>query len=252
MVTHVYRRKSNTTMGNLYRLAFYLWRRMPGSLQAVFIKSAVGKGLKIAGRDLLARFAGREDLYSAEYYSYVDAEASRSAPFIVASVLSQFAPRRLIDVGCGTGALLAEFNSRGVSGSGLEYSAAGLKTCRKRGLNVDAFDIESDERLDLGEFDLAICFEVAEHVQARFADRLVDLLVRFAPRVIFTAATPEQGGGADHVNEQPHEYWIARFEQRGYRMLWEITEQWRHDWSQKDVAAFYARNVMIFEKSGVT
>ena len=237
-------------MGTLFRLVFFLWRRMPVSLRTVFVKNEAVKNLKTAGRDFLARFAGREDLYSAEYYSYVDAEASRSAPFIVASVLSQFTPLRLIDVGCGTGAMLAEFNSKGVTVIGLEYSAAGLKKCRQKGLNVDAFDIEIDERRDFGVFDLAICFEVAEHVQARFADTLVDILVRLAPRVVFTAATPGQGGGADHVNEQPHEYWIARFEQRGYRMLSEITDRWRREWSQKDVATFYANNVMIFEKLG--
>jgi hypothetical protein len=130
----------------------------------------------------------------------------------------------------------------------LEYSRAGLKACGQRGLEVYQFNIEeSDQRKDLGNFDLVVCVEVAEHLSAECADSLVDLLVRFAPRVMFTAATPGQGG-YDHVNEQPHEYWIAKFEKRGYRMLREIAERWRSEWKESDVAAFYSNNIMVFEK----
>lgn len=249
MSTHVYHKEKSTLLGTPYRLAYVLWRRMPLSMRtALFTRSTLGKQMKITGRDLLAKFAGREDLYSAEYYAGVDAEASRSAPTIVACILSEFAPKRVIDLGCGTGAVLSEFRSKGVSGFGLEYSAAALTICQQRGLDVHPFDIEADQSQEFGRFDVAICFEVAEHVSARFADRLVDLLVQFAPCVIFTAATPGQGGGADHVNEQPHEYWIAKFDKHGYRLLKEMSERWRHEWEQARVTDFYAKNVMIFEK----
>jgi hypothetical protein len=57
---------------------------------------------------------------------------------------------------------------------------------------------------------VAYCFEVAEHVLAEFADALVSLLAKTAPIVVFTAAPPGQGGSG-HVNEQPADYWIAKF-----------------------------------------
>jgi SAM-dependent methyltransferase len=246
---HAYRKQSHSLLGAPYRLAFLLWRRMPQSVRsAVFTKSGLGKRMKTAGRDFLARFARRDDVYSVEYYSYVDVEASRSAPAIVASVVSAFLPKRLIDVGCGTGALLAEFNSKGVAGVGLEYSPAGLQRCHHRGLEVFPFDIENDHPQQLGKFDVATCFEVAEHLAEKNADILVDLLVGLAPRVVFTAATPGQSGGVDHINEQPHEYWIAKFEQKGYRLRAEMADQWRCEWGRKNVASFYAQNIMIFEK----
>jgi len=248
METHVYRAKGNTIIGTPYRLAFFVWRRMPDSWRSLFAMNPLAQRIKTAGRDTLARFAGREDLYSSEYYTYVDVEASRSAPVIVESVVSHFAPRSLIDVGCGTGALLAAFTAKGISTVGLEYSSAGLKFCARRGLNVHRFDIENDLQQDIGVFDLAVCFEVAEHLSEKFADRLVDLLVSLAPTVVFTAAVPGQGGGADHINEQPNEYWIAKFERRGYRLLQDITKEWRQDWGSKDVAGFYAQNIMAFGK----
>jgi SAM-dependent methyltransferase len=249
MQTHNFSEKNTTLVGKVYRLAFFTWRRMPQSLRDFFNKNEFGKYIKITGRDSLAQFAGREDLYDREYYFYVDAESTRSAPVIVESVVTQFAPRALIDVGCGTGALLSAFKAKGIKTVGLEYSSAGLKVCRDRGLDVYQFNIESDRPQNLGKFDAAVCFEVAEHVAERCADALVDLLTSFAPVVFFTAAVPGQGGGADHINEQPHEYWIEKFQKKGYQLLPDITDKWRREWSSKDVAMFYSMNIMVFKKS---
>jgi hypothetical protein len=74
-------------------------------------------------------------------------------------------------------------------------------------------------------------------------------LIHLAPRVIFTAATPGQEGGADHINEQPHEYWIAKFAHRGYQLLSDVTTEWRDRWNSAGISGFYVRNVMVFEKS---
>jgi SAM-dependent methyltransferase len=251
MQDHPYEKGGKAVSGAPYRLSFLLWRRSPHWFRSLFHKSRIAKHLKTSLRNFLAKFAGRDDLYSGEYYAYVDAEAARSAPTIAESVTSRFSPKRIIDVGCGTGALLAEFQARGVAAVGLEYSHAALELCKKRGLEVFPFNIEDGRSEDLGVFDAAICFEVAEHVAAEFADPLVNQLIQFAPRVIFTAATPGQGGGADHVNEQPHEYWITKFEQRGYHLLPDITEEWRNRWQRSEVAGFYAKNIMVFEKSAV-
>jgi SAM-dependent methyltransferase len=246
--SHVFGQDGSAFWGKPYRLMFFLWRRSPSWFRSIFHRIAVAKAAKIAARDFLAKFAGREDLYNGEYYAYVDAEASRSAPTIVASVVNDLAPKRIIDVGCGTGALLAEFQAIGVSILGLEYSQAALQICKNRGLEVHPFNIENEQKQELGAFDAAICFEVAEHVSAACADPLVNLLSGLASRVVFTAATPGQGGGADHVNEQPHEYWIAKFEERGFRLIPDMTQAWRTQWQRSNVAGFYARNVMVFEK----
>lgn len=247
MQIHLYGGTKTTIMGKLYRLAAFIWFRMPQHWRDIFNRSKYGRKVKITGRDVLAHFAGREDIYNKEYYLHIDADASRSAPPIVDSVVSQFAPRTLIDVGCGSGALLAAFKAKGISTTGLEYSSAGLKACKERGLNVNQFDIESDRPQNLGKFDAVCCFEVAEHVDERFANKLVDLLVSFAPVVFFTAAVPGQGG-SDHINEQPHEYWIEKFKKRDYQLLSDITNQWRLEWGSKDVAEFYYMNIMVFKK----
>jgi SAM-dependent methyltransferase len=243
---HSWQQEGNAFWGKPYRVSFYLWRRSPRWFRSVFSRSVAAKGLKTSVRNRLARYAGREDIYNREYYTYVDAEASRSAPAIVQSVIAHVAPRSIADLGCGTGALLAEFRAQAVEGTGLEYSQAALEKCRERGLNVRRWNIEEQRQPQFGPFDVVTCFEVAEHLSPACADPLVALLTALGPVVIFTAATPGQGGGADHINEQPHEYWIEKFEQKGYRLDRVLTEQWGERWQQANVASFYASNVMVF------
>jgi SAM-dependent methyltransferase len=218
---------------------FCAFRRIEFLRQVPWVRR-LGKWLvKTAGGE-------REALYSADYYRYVDECASRSAPGIAHSICAEFSPSRVLDLGCGSGALLAEFRSKNVQGSGLEYSPMGLKACQKKGLNVQRFNIEAVTDRPAG-FDLACSFEVAEHVSAEHADTLVDLLTGAAPIVVFTAATPGQGG-IDHVNEQPHEYWIERFEKRGFRFQSAISDRWRREWAANAVEWFYIRNAMVFRE----
>lgn len=207
-------------------------------------------GLRLASEKIahgLQRFASHDAIYDEAYYrNDVEDAAVRSAPVISDSILSRFRPRRVVDLGCGTGALLAAFRDRGCEVVGLEYSEAGLKFCRDRGLDVRKFDIERDTPdPQLGPFDVAICMEVAEHLPAPCADRLVDLLTGFAPVIVFTAATPGQGG-VDHVNEQAPEYWIEKFESRGFRSRSDQSAELSREWQRHALAAYYWGNLMVF------
>jgi len=56
---------------------------------------------------------------------------------------------------------------------------------------------------------------VAEHLPPQLGDRVVGLLARSAPVVVFSAAHPGQYGQG-HVNEQEKSYWIERFERHGF------------------------------------
>ncbi len=154
---HSWQQEGNAFWGKPYRVSFYLWRRSPRWFRSVFSRSVAAKGLKTSVRNRLARYAGREDIYNREYYTYVDAEASRSAPAIVQSVIAHFAPRSIADLGCGTGALLAEFRAQAVEGTGLEYSQAALEKCRERGLNVRRWNIEEQRQPQFGPFDVLTC-----------------------------------------------------------------------------------------------
>ena len=76
-------------------------------------------------------------IYHRDYYAEtVEEPACQSATVMAASMIDAFKPRTIVDVGCGTGALLEAFRQMGCDVFGLEYSDAALAYCRQRGLPV--------------------------------------------------------------------------------------------------------------------
>jgi SAM-dependent methyltransferase len=217
------------------RVQSWLWSRSnPLSHYVVKVKSAL---------ELTAK---HDAIYDDKYYERMQAELGNSPKVMSRSIFDQYHPATAIDVGCGTGALLLALRDLGVSVSGLERSRAALEICKRRGLDVMPFDLESNAPFE-SKSDVVISAEVAEHLPERFADRFVDLLCAAAPVVIVTAAIPGQRG-TDHVNEQPNEYWIEKFERRGFRFEAQLTAIWRDSWRKNGVLNCYCSNVLVFTK----
>ena len=153
--------------------------------------------------------------YDAPFFDFVDASSGRSAQAFLERLDLGFEPRSVLDVGCGRGAWLAAWRRRGVADAvgvdGAWVDPAALQNPRSAFVVADL-----TAPVDLGRrFDLVECLEVAEHLPEAAADGLVASLVRHGDVVLFSAATPGQGGEF-HVNEQPLSYWIARFARAGY------------------------------------
>lgn len=244
------RSSDSRNLGVIYRLLYKGWRRLPDSVREAFHRVSILKSLKISVRDAAASFAGRDDVYNSDYYDLVDTMARRSVDAMAESIVRDFRPIRVVDVGCGTGALLDALRKKGVDGHGYEYSKAALEVCSRRGLSVTKFDITKNEVGDSTKCDVVTSTEVAEHIEERFAERLVGFLTALGPVVVFTAAVPGQGGGTDHVNEQPHEYWIRKFGDCGFQFLADHSDKWREEWRIAGAEGCYWRNLMIFESSG--
>jgi SAM-dependent methyltransferase len=214
------------------------------------------KPVRIAARVLIgperiyrikSKWLSREFIYDAEYFVRdIDGPARTSAPTVAASILGDLAPKTAIDVGCGTGALLAQLRSAGCDVIGLEYAEPARVLCHSRGLDVRPFDLVSDSLADNRTYDVAISMEVAEHLPETVADRYVDLLAFLGKTIVFTAALPGQGG-TGHINEQPHEYWIEKFEKRDRVLDWTLTSRWREVWKDSGaVQSWYYNNLMVF------
>jgi SAM-dependent methyltransferase len=192
--------------------------------------------------------AEHDEIYDHDYYeNLVDPPIQLSANIMVASFREAFKPGSIVDVGCGTGVLLSACMKAGIKAVGLEYSEAGLKICRQRGLDVRKFNIEQDVPPNL-QSELVVSTEVAEHLPAACADRFVDLLCSIANQVVLTAALPSHSGD-DHVNEQPNEYWIEKFEKRGYTFDHDLSMRWRREWPGLGVHGIYSSSVMLFRKN---
>lgn len=71
--------------------------------------------------------------------------------------------RRVLDVGCHTGALLAEFAACGWVGHGIEYTKAAVEYARSKGLDVWQGDV-MNYPFQSASFDLIILSHVLEHL----------------------------------------------------------------------------------------
>jgi SAM-dependent methyltransferase len=183
-------------------------------------------------------------LYDASFFAIITSTAAASARRVVPPLVQWLKPRSVVDVGCGEGAWLAEFLRAGCRGVGVDGPAvdpARLLVPRDAFL---AHDLERPlgDRLGGERFDLAVCLEVAEHLSSPRADGFLDDLTGLSDRVLFSAAVPGQGGYG-HVNEQPHEYWIRGFEERGYAVT-RLLRRWIAD--DEAVASWYRANLLLF------
>lgn len=164
-------------------------------------------------------------------------------------------PKSVLDVGCGSGNLAAtikedESQPRVV---GLDGSPFSIALARAKGLHVSTLDIVRSShkdlaklRTELGPFDLVLCLEVAEHFPAWYSGKLLTLLTSFADVIMFSAAHANQGGTL-HVNEQPAEYWIAKFHRLGFRLA-AFDQTFRNNLQQLEIAPWYKENIHVFER----
>jgi len=224
-----------------------LWQRIPEPIRRRIRAFPPLNWLRRGMRDALLRITPHGDIYDANFFKENDERTMFSAEVIAESIISHFGPSTVMDVGCGSGVLLHFLNSHSVQVEGIEYSDAALSMCRSRGLRVQKFNLEEDVGVDTRKFDLVVSTEVAEHLPESCASRYVDLLCRISDTVLFTAATPGQGG-IDHINEQPHEYWIDKFNARGFEYDGVLSSKLRSTWKEKGTLWWYHNNAMVFSK----
>lgn len=164
-------------------------------------------------------------------------------------------PKSVLDVGCGSGTLLAalkEYNPD-LHLVGLDGSPTSTTLTRQHGLSVFEVDIARNSYTEieelcakLGLFDLVLCLEVAEHFPSWHSKKLLKLLTSTAKVIVFSAAHPNQGG-TFHVNEQPAEYWIAKFQYLGFRLA-AIDNIVHADLQELEIAPWYKANIRVFER----
>lgn len=192
-----------------------------------------------------------DDLYPARFFAR-RASLNWRAPIVVDAVMEILGPETVIDVGCATGDIVAEFLKRGVYSIGLEGSRAVIKYLEVDKSRIIFHDLR-DPLLAVylsSKFDLAISLEVAEHIEPEFVNTYLGTLIGFAPRILMSAAPPGQGG-THHFNCQPPSYWIEKFNARGFERYAEIEsefkDRWR-PWAKKKGIKAYFDNVLYFEE----
>lgn len=190
------------------------------------------------------------DVYTKRFFAH-RGDHSWRAP-IVCSTIVETIPnvKRIIDCGCGDGDLVNEFLNMGLDAYGIEGTFNCEEVLKMPLQKLIVADLRLPLHSRIGEYDVALSLEVAEHIEEEFADTYVSNLCRLSDRVLISAAPPGQGGHG-HVNCQPAIYWVAKFFDQRFQFNSVMTETLKNalkPWASKPGIKAYHQNLLYFAR----
>ncbi len=185
-------------------------------------------------------------LYHPAYHETKHPPSLAAARGILPMVFDLLRVRSVVDVGCGTGSWLAaaaELGATRLVGVEGDWATAWERhgVLGREDVTLVLQNLEEPLRVE-GVFDLAIAVEIAEHLSPARAASFVTDLCRLSRRVLFSAATPGQGG-FNHLNEQWQSWWAARFAAHGFSAIDLIRPR---IWGVDTVPYWYRQNILLY------
>jgi SAM-dependent methyltransferase len=192
---------------------------------------------------------GLQHNYDSNFMTYADRSSRHSARTISALLQEVLPIKSVLDVGCAKGTWLDAWRESGVAQilgvDGSYVSMAQLVIPRDCFVAADLAEPIMLQRT----FDMVQSLEVAEHIPANAADQFVESLVRHSAGVVLFSAAPPGQGGEFHVNEQPYEYWRAKFRKHGFDPYDYVRPRIAND---KSVSFWYRYNTLLYVRADVT
>ena len=203
------------------------------------------------------------EIYNETFYDAQAQDSYQSARNLLPYVNKIFAPKSVVDIGCGVGTWLkawADINPHiqiaGVDGNEVDSQMYFIPSECYKCVDLTQYYATLSKEITQhfaktgGEkpFDLAQSLEVAEHLDEGYADNFVALLTSLSNIILFSAAIPYQGG-THHVNCQPPAYWAKKFAQYDFECYDILRMKF---WDNNAIASHYRQNSLIFiHKSGI-
>ncbi|WP_065331823.1 methyltransferase domain-containing protein [Tritonibacter mobilis] len=160
--------------------------------------------------------------------------------------IERFSPRSVLDLGCGNGLYPALYTHLGVEDvqgvDGIQQEATVL--------NEKSYTVaDLQHPLDLGrKYDLVVCLEVLEHLDAEVSDTLFDSIERHAKgKILFSVAEPGQPGNG-HINCKKVSEVLAQWAKRGWQPDLEASLGLRGLSSM----SWFRRNIVLLNNTGET
>ena len=185
--------------------------------------------------------------YTEEFFEYIERGSIGSAKRFSSFLVPLLGLKSVLDVGCGRGAWLREWRNAGVEiAHGVDGPYVNLQSLLIPVEDFTAVDLSKE--FDLQQrYDLVSSLEVAEHLPGSCSETFISSLVAHADLVLFSAATPGQGG-ENHINERPLSFWQKLFKERGYEAYDLVRPIFRSD---KGVEPWYRFNTILYANERV-
>lgn len=140
-------------------------------------------------------------------------------PEVLDFLVNRYNIKTMVDVGCGPAGMVELARSSGLDCIGIDGDWV-----VPRNIEVVIHDFTTGP-YNIEPRDLAWSVEFLEHVEEQYMDNYFQIFKQ-CRIVVCTAAIPGQDGH-HHVNCQDEEYWIRKFEERGFLYEKEATEEMR-------------------------
>ena len=189
------------------------------------------------------------DMYKGAFFSKRHKLAWR-VPIVCDAIETVFKPESVVDVGCATADFVKGFQDRGIDSNGIEGSPNCLRFLEAPEESVYIADL----RIPFSPFiprlyEVATCFEVAEHIEEEYVEEFLDNLVLLSQTIVMSFAPPGAGGHY-HVNCQHAPYWLSKMAERGFKncpeLVEAIREQWK-PWAGKREMRSYYNHLLCFK-----
>ena len=150
------------------------------------------------------------------YYGYI-------ATYIMANPAKIKNNDKVLDIGCGVGILVEQFNKNGYRAIGVDVNEEAIRNS----ISPDnCFLVKTTAKLNYPDnyFDLVVSREVLEHIPSNQIDACINEWGRVSKgKMIHIIAVEERGPSAiddpAHVNVQTEKWWINKFKKHGYRTI---------------------------------
>ncbi len=190
-----------------------------------------------------------EKLYDADYCKKVDAKEWRFeyTPSAVSILNDHFKPQSVVDIGCANGLHLKAFKQLGVKDLlGIEGTYAWAPYIEDHfGTYYIIHNLER-KLLVYKKFDLAISFEVLEHIKEKFSGRVVANICRLSDTICCSANPTTKG--FKHVNPQPKKYWIEKFKLNQFKYCKDEVKELQSKFAKIECSDWFKTGLRVFRR----
>lgn len=164
-----------------------------------------------------------------------------------------FGPTRVLDVGCGPGALMYLLLELGVQADGVDFSARSVALAPPEVQSRITVGEVTEEHVAPRSYDLVICREVIEHLTVRQIRQCVLQICRASSRFVYVTTRFHQAPESllsfttqfevdpSHISLLNKEFLRCLFVLEGFRSRRDLEDQM--DWGRKG-------RVLVFERQG--
>lgn len=183
--------------------------------------------------------------YDRDYYMKIRREESPQAKRLAGYLIGNYAPRSVIDFGCADGLYLKPFTLVGIDVLGVDYSPDVIAL--RQIDNIVLADLTLPFHINT-KFDLAICLEMLEHIEEKYAEFAVANIANASDLLILSVAGKNQIEES-HVNLQPKQYWIEKFSQHGLELSPHETKALVSDIGKGYHLGWFTQNAIVLRRN---